>query len=198
MSRPFPSQQLPCLTCRVLLLLDVQRNMLRDPEKGGVPCALTIRRNIERILGKARSEKYPPRIIHVRNSGEPGDPDEPNTPGWQLFFPPLPHELVLDKKKSNAFAGTQLGDLIPRNAEVIAIGMQSDYCVRATCKAALARGNEVILIRGAHATLDRNEIWNAGSVTKSHVIEADIETELEDAGVNVLDMKDLPDLFTDR
>jgi len=199
MSRPLLSHQHPpFLTCRSLLLIDVQVNLLRDPEKGGVPSAHTIRQNIGRILTKARSEKHPPRTIHIRNSGEPGDPDEPNTPGWQLYFPPLPHELVIDKKKSNAFAGTQLGDLVPTHAEVIVVGMQSDYCVRATCSAALDRGNEVIMIRDAHATLDRNELWNGNRVTKSHVIEAEIEAELEEAGVNFLDMKDLPGLFTDR
>lgn len=191
-----PSQLTPCPTC--VLLTDVQVNLLRDPEDGGVPSARVVRQNIQGVLAKARSGKYPPRIIHVRNSGELGEPDEPNTPGWQLFFRPLPHEPIVDKKKNNAFAGTQLGNLIPPNAEVIVVGMQSDYCVRATCSAALDRGNEVILIRGAHATFDRNEIWNDGSITQAHVIEAEIEAELEEAGVNILDMKDLPDLFTDR
>lgn len=198
MSRHPPNQHPPCYACRVLLLIDVQVNMLREPEKGGVPSAPTVRQNIENILHKARSEKHPPRIVHVRNCGEPSDPDEPNTPGWQLFFPPLPHEPVIDKRKNNAFAGTGLGDLIPPNAEVIVVGMQSDYCVRATCSAALDRGNEVILIRDAHATLDRDEIWNGGSVTSAHVIEGEIEAELEEAGVHILDMKDLPELFTDR
>ncbi|KAH7884882.1 Isochorismatase-like protein [Phlebopus sp. FC_14] len=198
MSQKPPHQHPPCFACRLLLLIDVQVNLLRDPHKGGVPSALTVRRNIESILNKARSEKHPPRIIHVRNSGELGDPDEPHTPGWHLYFEPLPHEVVIDKRKNNAFSGTQLGEFIPTNAEVIVVGMQSDYCVRATCSAALDRGNEVILIRGAHATLDRNEIWNGGSVTKAHVIESEIEAELEEAGVSILDMKDVPQLFTDR
>ena len=192
-----PIEHPPYLTCRVLLIIDVQMYLLRNPEDGGVPAAHAIRQNIQSILSKARSEDHPPRIIHVRNNGEPSEPDEPNTPGWELFFQPLPHEPIVDKKKNNAFAGTRLGDLIPETAEVIVVGMQSDYCVRATCSAALDRGNEVILIRGAHATLDRNEIWNDGGVTEAHVIEAEIEDELEEAGVVVLDMKVLPDLFTD-
>ncbi|KAN0092539.1 Isochorismatase-like protein [Tylopilus felleus] len=193
-----PSQHPSYLTCRVLLLIDVQINLLRAPEDGGVPAAYSVRQNIHSVLTKARSEKHPPRIIHVRNNGEPGDPDEPHTPGWQLYFPPLPYEPIVDKKKNNAFYGTQLGDLIPKNAEIIVVGMQSDFCVRATCSAALDRGNEVILIRGAHATFDRNEIWNGGSITNAHVVEAEIEAELEEAGVILLDMKDLPDLFTNR
>ncbi|KAG6334751.1 hypothetical protein ID866_4340 [Astraeus odoratus] len=166
--------------------------------ENGIPSSQIVQQNIQAILEHARSEKHPPLIIHVRNCGEPSDPDEPNTPGWQLVFPPLPHEPVIDKRKNDAFSGTQLGDLIHPTAEVIVVGMQSEYCVRATCNAALERGNEVILIKGAHATFDRVELWNGGSVTKAHLIETEIESKLEEAGVNLLDMKDVPQLFKDR
>ncbi|KAG8212815.1 Isochorismatase-like protein [Butyriboletus roseoflavus] len=193
-----PSQQLRNATRRVLLLIDVQVHMLKDPEDGGVPAVHTVRQNIEDILAKARSEKHPPQIIHVRNSGEPREPDEPNTPGWQLLFPPLPHEPIIDKEKNNAFANTRLGDLIPENAEIVVVGMQSDYCVRATCSAALTTGHEVILIRDAHATFDRDEVWKGGSVTKARVVEGEVEAELEEAGVKLVDMKDLDTVFKDR
>ena len=68
------------------------------------------------------------------------------TPGWQLAFPPRPDEPVLDKTKNNAFAGTQLGELVDRNAAIVVVGMQSDFCVRATCSYALGRGNSVFLV----------------------------------------------------
>ncbi|KAG1842504.1 Isochorismatase hydrolase [Suillus subalutaceus] len=196
---PHPSPQSPpALTCRVLLLLDLQVCMLSSPTKGGVPSSETVYRNIEHILDRARAAKLPPRIIHIRNSGESGDPDAPNSPGWQLVFPPLEHEFVVDKLKNNAFAGTKLPELIPRDAELIVVGMQSDYCVRATCSAALARGNTVILINEAHATYDRIEVWNGGMVTIAHDVELEIEAELEEAGVNLLCMSDVPHLFSDR
>ncbi|OJA08278.1 hypothetical protein AZE42_03773 [Rhizopogon vesiculosus] len=191
-------QSPPCLACRVLLLLDVQVNMLRHPADGGVPSSENVLRNIEDIVDRARSANQPPRIIHVRNSGEPGEPDAPHSPGWQLVFPPLSHEFVVDKLKNNAFAGTKLADLVPRDAELIVIGMQSDYCVRATCSAALDRGNNVILIKEAHATYDRIEVWNGGMVTQAHDVELEIEAELEEAGVSLLCMSDAPHLFSDR
>ncbi|KAG1735343.1 Isochorismatase-like protein [Suillus paluster] len=191
-------QSPPCLACRVLLLLDVQVCVLSSPAQGGVPSAETVLRNIEYILDRARSAKQPPRIIHIRNSGEPGDSDTPNSPGWQLVFPTLEHEFVIDKFKNNAFSGTKLADLIPRDAELIVVGMQSDYCVRATCSAALDRGNTVILIKDAHATYDRIEVWNGGMVTKAQDVELEIEAELEEAGVNLLCMSDGPHLFSDR
>jgi len=114
-----------------------------------------------------------------------------------LIHKTLPNEHVLDKFKNNAFAGTRLGELIPTDAEMVVVGMQSDFCVRATCSAALGRGNDVLLIRGAHATYDRLEVWNGGGITPARIIESEIEAELEEAGVVLLDMKDLPKIFAD-
>lgn len=127
-----------------------------------------------------------------------GDPDQTNTEGWQLIFPPLPSEIVIDKKKNNAFAGTGLGDVVPATAEIVVAGFQTDYSVRATCSAALGRGNEVSLIKEAHATCDRIEVLHGGGVTTADKIEAEIEDELEEAGVHLLEMKDLPRLFVDK
>lgn len=185
------------MSCRVLLLLDIQLGMLADPP-GGVPSSQSIKENIARILNEARTARPLPLIVHVRNMGDTGEPDEPNTPGWQLIFPPLPHELVIDKLKNNAFAGTKLGDIIPPDAEIVIAGFQTDYSVRATCSAALGRGNEVLLIKGAHGTYDRIEVLHGGGVTPAHRIEAEIEEELEEAGVHLLEMKDVPGIFTNR
>ncbi|CAA7265775.1 unnamed protein product [Cyclocybe aegerita] len=181
----------------VLLLLDIQVAMLAPPPVG-VPASKLVQTNLQRILAHARSAKPPPLIVHVRNNGDAGEPDEPATDGWQLIFPPLPGEIVIDKRKNNAFAGTVLGDVVPPTAEVVVAGFQTDYSIRATCSAALTRGNEVLLIRGAHATYDRIEVLHGGGITPAHRIEAEIEAELEEAGVHLLDMKDLPGIFTDR
>lgn len=66
------------------------------------------------------------------------------------------------------------------------------------CSVALGRGNDVILIRGAHGTFDRVEVLHGGGITPSARIEAEVEDELEEAGVLVLDMKDVHGIFTDR
>ncbi|KAI0711835.1 Isochorismatase-like protein [Cerioporus squamosus] len=150
---------------RVLMVLDVQQNMLRDPP-AGIPAGAT--------------------------------PDETGTAGWELVNAPLPGEFVVDKRKNNAFVGTDLARIIPPTAEIIMVGMQSDFCIRATCSAALSRGNEVLLVRGAHATYDRVEYHNHGLITSAAEVEKEIEGELEEAGVIMLEMKDLPGMFTDR
>ncbi|KAJ4464945.1 hypothetical protein J3R30DRAFT_2958826 [Lentinula aciculospora] len=182
---------------RVLLLLDVQVCNLCDPPKGA-PSAALLRTNIFRVLSTARNAKPPPRIIHVRNCGEQGEPDETKSPGWQLFFPPLVHEHVVDKLKNNAFAATRLAELVPPEAEIVVVGLGSDFSVRATCSVALDRGNEVILIRGAHGTFDRVEVLHGGGITPAFRIEAEVEAELEEAGVLILDLKDVQGIFTDR
>ena len=182
---------------RVLPVLDVQYNMLAPPP-AGIPAGASVGPNIATILARARAAAPPPRIVHVRNCGDAGEPDEPGTRGWELVNAPLPGEFVVDKRKNNAFAGTDLGKIIPPTAEIIMVGMQSDFCIRATCSAALSRGNEVLLVRGAHATYDRIEYHNHGLVTTAAEVEREIEGELEEAGVIMLEMKDLSGMFTDR
>jgi nicotinamidase-related amidase len=146
---------------RILLLLDLQEGMFSG--KKAVPAATQVRNNISTILNHARFKVDPtPLIIHVRNDGGSGEPDERGTPGWQLIHKPLPGEQVVDKSKNNAFAGTNLTELIPKDAEIVVVGLQSDFCVRATCSAALHRGNTVLLIRGSHTTFDRLEVLHGG------------------------------------
>ncbi len=119
---------MPSNPLRVLLLLDVQVAPLADPP-AGVPSSVSIRRNIEQVLNSARNAHPPPVIIHVRNTGDAGDADEPKTPGWELLYAPLPHEHVVDKLKNNAFTGTELGDLIHPHAEIVIIGLLSDFAL---------------------------------------------------------------------
>jgi len=163
-----------------------------------IPSSLLIRKNLECILQQARNAKPLPLIVHVRNTGGVGDSDEPNTPGWQLIFPPESQELVVDKMKNSAFVGTCLANIIPNDVEIVVAGFHSDYSVRDTCLAALARGNEVLLIRGGHATRNRIEVLHGGGIIPAHRIQTEVEQEMEDAGVHVLDMKDLSGIFTNR
>ncbi|KAF7375675.1 Streptothricin hydrolase [Mycena sanguinolenta] len=206
---------------RVLLCLDIQEGVLSDPPRG-VPSADTLRRNLARVLAAARSASHPPLIVHVRNTGDFGDVDEPNTPGWQLVHTPLPHEPVIDKRKNNAFAGTKLGELVSPDAEIVIVGLQSDFSVRASeCLlimpvslwsplgisslsiSALGRikANYAVSLILASASLQRGAgAGKRGALDtwRTRHIEDDIEGELQEAGVHLLDMKDLSAIFDDR
>ncbi|KAF8952753.1 hypothetical protein BDZ97DRAFT_1930350 [Flammula alnicola] len=120
--------------------------------------------------------------------------DDPLALGWALIFPPHPDEITIDKRKNNAFTGTDLHKVVSPTAEIVVPGFQTGYSIRPTCSAAPGRGNEVLLIRGAHATYDRIEVLHGGGITPASTIVA----ELEEAGVHMLEMKDLPGIFMDR
>ncbi|KAJ7452946.1 Isochorismatase-like protein [Mycena latifolia] len=185
------------MTSRVLLVVNVQAGLIAPPR--GIPAAAAVRDNVAQVLDYARRAlPAPPRIIHIRNSGDPGDPDEPGTPTWELLHPPHPGEVVLDKRKSNAFSGTTLSELVAPDAEIIVVGLLSEYSIKSTCRAALLRGNTVLLIRGAHGTYDHVELVDGGSLKPAEKISAMVEEELDKAGAIILDMKYLPSLFEER
>jgi nicotinamidase-related amidase len=62
---------------------------------------------------------------------------------------------------------------------IVAFGIQSECCVLATCRGALAAGFNVILLQGAHSTYDVDG-KSAGD------IEGEVESELEKAGARVV------------
>jgi nicotinamidase-related amidase len=163
----------------VLLLVDAQKNMLLPPE--AVPSAEKVALRLKELLDLARSAGV--QVVHIRNNGGEGDPDQPGTPGWELVFDVRPDESVIDKHEPDAFAGTNLADLLPPSAPLIIAGMQSEYCIRATSLAALDRGHPVILVRGAHATYD-------GNLTAQQT-SARVEAELSAAGVTLADPQDV-------
>ncbi len=121
-------------------------------------------------------------MIHVRNNGADGDPDEPGTDGWQLVHPVHDGEAVVDKTTPDSFASTDLADLVPDGAQIVVIGMQSEYCVRATSLAALARRHPVTVVTGAHATYDDDK--------PAADISNDIEDQLRAAGATIRSIDD--------
>ena len=147
------------------------------------------------IINQSQCKFEMPRLKFDQIAGEP---DAPGSPGHALVLAVAPGERVLDKAKNNAFAGTPLGALVPHRAELVVAGLLSDYAVAATCRAAVARGNEVILVRGAHAAYHRPEALYGGGTLEASRLETQVENELEEIGVSVFDMEDLEAIFTDR
>src|SRR5579875_384924 len=121
--------------------------MLEPPDP--VPAAARLIEAGDRLLDRAREQGA--RVVHVRNNGPAGDPDEPGTPGWQLYHRVADGESVLDKHSADAFADTALAELVPAGTEITVAGLASDFCIEATVLGALGRGYPVRLVRGAHA-----------------------------------------------
>jgi nicotinamidase-related amidase len=88
---------------KVLLLVDVQKNMLLPPTP--VPGASVVASAIEEVLGRARSAGAI--VVHIRNNGSEGDPDAPASPGWELVYEVRDGEQIVDKHEPDAFVGTR-------------------------------------------------------------------------------------------
>jgi nicotinamidase-related amidase len=78
--------------------------------------------------------------------------------GW-LIHPsvtPKPGELVIEKAASDGFYQTSLQPELDRLAveRLIICGLQTEFCVDATCRAAFSRGFEIVLAADAHTTTD--------------------------------------------
>jgi nicotinamidase-related amidase len=162
-----------------LLLIDVQNNMLLPPEP--IPAAATVRPAIDAVLEAAR--KGGSIVVYVRNTGGEGDPDLPGTDGWQLVHEVREGEHVVDKPLPDAFAQTNLGDLLPQGTPLAIVGMQSEYCIRETSLEALKRGYPVRLVTGAHGTYNGDE--SAAEVSAS------VEKEVAAAGGEIVAVTEL-------
>jgi nicotinamidase-related amidase len=64
---------------------------------------------------------------------------------------------------------------------IVAIGVQSELCVRATCRGAVDAGFAVVLLSGAHSTYD-----NAGTGESAEDTEKAVEQELQSIGIQIV------------
>jgi nicotinamidase-related amidase len=137
-----------------LILIDAQVNMF-DPSFPVSSAELLLARLVT-LVARSRAAHVP--IVFVRNCGRTGDPDERETPGWNLHpsFQPAGDDLVLDKTTGDTFASTSLDDELKIRGltRLVIAGLQSEYCIRETVLGALARGFEVTLVTDGHSTYD--------------------------------------------
>jgi nicotinamidase-related amidase len=142
------------MNANALLVVDVQRNMF-EPEPG-VADGIELLATLSGLIARARKAGAP--VVFVRNNGGADDPDAPGTPGWELVgaLPRLSGEPIVDKKAADAFEGTNLGALLKARGvrRVVVAGLQSEFCIQATCRGAHKRGYAVTLAADAHGTYD--------------------------------------------
>jgi len=135
-----------------LIVVDLQRAFVTGPD--AVPEAGALLDAVSVLLDRARTAGA--LVVHLQNDGPPGAVDEPGTPGWPLALRPEPDDTVVRKVSDDGFAGTELGHLLAAHGvQAVAIcGTQSEMCVGATARTALASGLRVVLPHDAHGTYD--------------------------------------------
>ncbi len=141
-----------------LLVIDAQVNMF-DPLEP-VYAASQMLERLRSLIWRARESGA--QLVYLRNNGAPGDPDAPGTRGWEIHpaLAPRPSEMVIDKFTPNGFEGTDLGPVLQQRqiARIVLAGMQSEFCVAATCRGAVASGYDVTLVADAHSTYDTDDL----------------------------------------
>jgi len=154
-----------------LLSIDVQNAMLEDNPYSKEAFLL----NLQALLAFAR--KSGAEVIHIQHDGGAGDVLEYGTPGGEIAteVAPAEGETVIVKRKNSAFKETGLHAYLQSKAidTLIMAGMQTEYCVDATCKSAFDLDYAVIIPKSCTTTYDNayfsggalisfyeNEIWD--------------------------------------
>ncbi|MDK2813567.1 MAG: hypothetical protein PWQ08_822 [Clostridiales bacterium] len=135
-----------------LMIVDMQTALVAGHPWHETPVV----QNIHALLQSCRKAGIP--IIYVRHDGGKGDELEHGTDGWQIDAALTPHqgETVFEKQYNSAFLDTGLVEYLNK-ADInhfILCGMQTEYCIDVTCKAALEHGFAVTIAQGTTTTFD--------------------------------------------
>lgn len=143
---------------RVLLVVDIQTALLEDKPY----CGDAVLRRVGMLIAQCRERGV--EIIYARHDGGMGDKLEHGTSGWEIdgAVAPLPGDQIFDKRVNSAFRDTGLSAYLDERGVrgIILVGMQTEYCIDASCKSAFERGYEVVIPEGAFTTYDND--WLSG------------------------------------
>lgn len=149
-----------------LLVIDVQHALCR-----GRWAAWDIDNVVDRInavAAKARAAGAP--VLFIQHEA-PSSPLERGSEGWRLDarLDVQPADAVVAKTTCDAFNGTDLEARLRALGigTLIVCGLQSEFCVDSTVRAALARGFPVTLVADGHSTLD-NGVLTAAQICAHH------------------------------
>lgn len=133
-----------------LLVIDVQQALV-DAQPAQVE---TFQINIALLIQAAHTSGV--EVVYIQHDGGAEDPLERGTSGWALdrSLRPSASERIFDKRYPSAFKETKLREyLLARGIERLMIcGMQTEYCIDSSVKAAFEHGFSVLVPSGATTT----------------------------------------------
>ena len=125
--------------------------------------------NTIQILLNARKFGCP--IIFVQNMGSKGDPDEPNTEGWNIHpkLQIIDRDTIIQKTTPDAFYNTKLNQKLTelKIEHLIILGLQTEYCIDTTVRRAYSKGFQVTLVSDCHSTWD-SDVLTSPQIIKHH------------------------------
>ncbi|MGG7178517.1 cysteine hydrolase family protein [Clostridium paraputrificum] len=134
----------------VLLIVDVQKALV----KKGPYNEDKVIDNIKKLISAARSNEK--EVIYICHDDGKGEELEKGTDGWQVYddVAPNKNERVFDKEYNSAFHKTDLKEYLDSKGinTIILVGLQTEYCIDATCKSAFDNGYKIIIPEGTNTT----------------------------------------------
>lgn len=146
-----------------LLIIDAQIAMLQ-----GAYLADEVVAAISEALRRARAIKAP--VVFLRHGHASFAPMMRGAATWEIDprLTPQPGEVVLDKRASDGFWETDLEETLQNLdvSRIVVAGLQTEFCVDATCRAALSRGFDITLVADGHTTGDA--VTDAATTIRHH------------------------------
>lgn len=137
-----------------LLIVDVQNALLQD----GPYRKDAFLSGLKQVLAAARENGI--EVIYIQHNGGKGDALEAGTEGFAVAAEVQPQEgeKTFVKTRNSAFLDTPLQDYLSGKGihTLVLCGMQTEYCIDATCKSSLERGYQVIIPKGGTTTYDND------------------------------------------
>lgn len=138
-----------------LLVVDVQEALIEEKPFNQEK----VIENIKNLISEARESKK--EVIYIRHNDEEL---EHGSIGWQIYseIEPLSHEKIFDKQYNSAFLKTCLKEYLEEQGidTLILVGLQTEYCIDATCKSGFEQGYNMIIPADTNTTYD-NEYLSA-------------------------------------
>lgn len=136
----------------VLLVVDVQNALLKEHPYN----EQKVIENIRKLILTARNNNK--EVLYVRHDDGKGTEFEQGTYGWQIYedIAPNSSEVIIEKQYNSAFVKTDLkGYLVSKDIDtIILVGLQTEYCIDATCKSAFEHGYKIIIPEETNTTFD--------------------------------------------
>ncbi len=141
-----------------LLVVDMQKALLEAQPYD----ADQVIQRIQALLTAARANHK--EVIFIRHTEQVGGVLAEGSEGWQIDsrLEPLANERIFDKLYNSAFYQTGLKQYLDHGKmrTILLVGMQTEYCIDATCKSAFEQGFKVIIPEGCNTTYS-NQILSA-------------------------------------
>jgi nicotinamidase-related amidase len=136
---------------QALLIIDMQQGLVPGSYREG-----ELIDAVNRLIMLSRTSEVP--VIFIQHNHATFEPMKPGADGWQLDarLDRHPDDLVVEKEACDAFYETELEASLRSLGvtEVVVTGLQTEFCVDTTCRSAVSRGFDLLLVADGHSTGD--------------------------------------------